>query len=91
MEEKIERCVIFLKEVEEDIYSGKCRCHEYEITLDNIGRVSESFDRPLNYCDRYVAFKPSESWTELRAWFEELIFWENQRQKDIKDFKKNHK
>jgi len=80
----IERCGTFMEEVEEDLYVGKCRCHEYEITLKNIGRISESVDHPLSYCNKAIVFKASSSWAELRAWIEALVFWENERRKKKK-------
>lgn len=77
----IERCGIFLEQLGEEIYSGKCRCHQYQIDQENIGRVSESIDYPLNYCKNSIVFR-GDSWIELRTWFEELFFWwENMRRK----------
>ena len=93
LEEPIERCGIYLERLGEDTFSGKCRCHLYEITPDNIGRISESVDYGLEYCDRFVAFKASGSWAELRTWFEDLIFFYNQNKsnkKIIKELKKNN-
>lgn len=88
MKEPIERCGIFLEQLGEDTFTGKCRCHLYEITPDNIGRISESVDHSLKYCDRFVAFKASGSWTELRTWFEDLMFLYNQNKKKIKKAEK---
>lgn len=35
---------------------NKCRCHEYRISDEYTGRVSDSYDKSLNYCTRFVAF-----------------------------------
>lgn len=93
MKDPIERCAIRLTYLGNETYSGKCRCHLYEITPENIGRVSESIDYSLEYCDRFVALRPSTSWAELRTWFEDLIFFYNQNKdnkKIIKQLKKNN-
>lgn len=63
----LERCVI-------SVDSNKCRCHSYQISEKNIGRVSESIDRSIEYCDKLIGFR-AESWTELRVWFEEIYLW----------------
>ena len=47
----VERCV-------NDQSFGICRCHDYRISNQFIGRVSESRNEPLNYCDRRVSFSP---------------------------------
>lgn len=91
LEKPIERCALFLEEIEESIYKGKCRCHDYEISRDHIGRVTESIDMPLSYCNKFVALRPSTSWAELRTWFEALFFWENQTNKSIKKLRKKYK
>lgn len=85
LKEPIERCSIFLERLGENTFSGKCRCHLYEITPDNIGRVSESIDHGLEYCDRHVTLKASTSWTELRGWFEELMILYNQNKERIEE------
>lgn len=88
LKQPFERCVIYLEQLGEDTYSGKCRCHQYEITPDNIGRISDSIDKPLNYCDRFVALKASGSWTDLRSWFGDLMFLYNQNRDKIERAKK---
>lgn len=52
-----ERCVV-------SVEFDKCRCHEYLITEKFSGRVSESVDRDLAYCDRFVGFS-AESWVRM--------------------------
>lgn len=88
LESPVERCGIFLRPQENGLFDGKCRCHLYEITPDNIGRISESVDHPLEYCDRFVAFRPSTSWAELRSWFEDLMIFHNQLEKWKQNYKK---
>ncbi len=74
----VERCGIFLKKLEGETYTGKCRCHNYEITEKFIGRISKSVDHPLSYCKNHVVFNPASAWVKLRTWLEELFFWNNQ-------------
>lgn len=74
MEEPIERCSIFLEK-------QKCRCHKYEISPDKIGRIGESKDYDITYCDKSVVLRPENSWTPLRAWFEELMIFHHQNER----------
>lgn len=60
-----ERCVV-------SIYLDKCRCHSYRVSEHEVGRVSESVDHPLIYCDNLVGFKPT-SWVRYVSWFEEIF------------------
>lgn len=73
-----ERCGIFLEKVQENLWKGKCRCHQYRISREEIGRVSESVDHDLSYCSRLVGFNPS-TWAELVSWFQEIQIWDEQR------------
>lgn len=103
MDEPFEICGLYMEkfseidhEKYEFSYVGKCRCNMYEITLENIGMISESQDKPISYCNKSVVLKASSSWAKLRTWFEALIFWENQRQREgrkklKKKFKKKFK
>lgn len=84
MDEPIVRCGIRVEKVDVNLYKGKCRCHIYEITPENIGRISESINYPLEHCNNSVVLRPVESWTPLRAWWEELMFVYNQNKKKIK-------
>lgn len=52
-----ERCLV-------SVDFDKCRCHDYIITPSFSGRISDSFDRPLEYCNNFVGFSPL-SWVEL--------------------------
>lgn len=72
----IERCVISFD-------NNKCRCHEYTISDKTIGRTSDSYDKPIEYCDKGVVFIPKE-WGALRSWFFEI-------QEFLKDRKGNKK
>lgn len=60
-----ERCVASIK-------FNKCRCHTYKVSKEKIGRVSDSVDKPLNYCDNLVGFSP-KSWVNYVLWFEEIF------------------
>ena len=60
----VERCVINV-----ELY--KCRCHKYEINSEYVGRIGESYDKPVEYCNTLVGFTP-ENWTELRAYIGKL-------------------
>ena len=60
----VERCVTILTPIE------KCRCHQYQVSSGNIGRVSESTDRDVRYCDRKVGFSP-ENWIKFIELMEE--------------------
>ena len=84
LKEPFVRCGAYLKEKSPGLYSGKCRCHLYEITPDNIGRISESKDYPLNHCNNSVVLRPVESWAPLRTWWEDLMFFYNQNKHKIK-------
>lgn len=52
-----ERCVPVIEQIPETIdrYTGYCRCHGYQFG-ENTGRITESYDKPLNYCSKSVAF-----------------------------------
>ena len=54
---RTERCVPVIEQIVGTIdrYTGYCRCHEYQFG-ENTGRVSESYDKPLNYCSKIVGF-----------------------------------
>lgn len=60
-----ERCVVSVK-------FNKCRCHIYRVSSEKVGRISDSYDKPLNYCNNLVGFKPS-IWIEYVLWFEEVF------------------
>ena len=60
----VERCVTILSPIE------KCRCHQYQVSSGNIGRVTESTDKDVRYCDRKVGFSP-EDWIKFIELMEE--------------------
>jgi hypothetical protein len=66
-EETVERCVVSAK-------FNRCRCHLYEISRSNIGRVSNSINRPLSYCEGAVAF-PANEWADIVSWYTEIFEW----------------
>jgi len=69
-----ERCVPFIKEIEPGIYKGKCRCHEYQVSEEFIGRVSDSYDEPLKYCSNKISFSPTTWSDEYLYFFDEIYF-----------------
>ena len=69
-----ERCIPLIIEVESGLYRGKCRCHEYEVSIENIGRVSEAVDYDLTYCSKRGTFSPSTWSNEYLYFFDELFF-----------------
>lgn len=70
--------IIINEEVYYNTYVGKCRCKDFQVSRDNIGVVSASFDRPLEYCSNYIALRPSTAWASFRIWFEDLMIFSNQ-------------
>jgi len=60
-----ERCVV-------SIEHDKCRCHLYRVSAKEVGRVSDSYDKPLPYCDKLIGFSP-DTWVEYVLWFEEAF------------------
>lgn len=78
----IERCIL-------KVEYNKCRCHTYEISDTNVGRIGPSVDHPIEYCDRGVVFRPNE-WTSMRTWFEEIKLYLSDK-KNNKKFRKRVK
>ena len=77
-----ERCSSFIEEISPNIYSGKCRCHEYQVSQEYIGRVGESYDRPLTYCSKQIQFSATTWAGEYLYFFDEIFFMrENSRTK----------
>lgn len=76
-----ERCVPYIEQIPDSIdrYTGFCRCHSY-IIGDKIGRVSESRDRPLNYCSKIVGF--TKYTTEVYPYLEEWRVFLLQQEKN---------
>ena len=60
-----ERCVVSIR-------FNKCRCHTYRVSPEVVGRVSDSVDKPISYCDNLIGFSP-ETWIEYVLWFEEAF------------------
>jgi hypothetical protein len=65
--------VIVLPEPNQDgtLTPGFCRCHQYRISHEQIGRVSESENKPLSYCNRFVGFDAEKGWIPLLETLEE--------------------
>lgn len=70
----VERCVI-------SITFNKCRCHDYQFYGPDAGRVSNSIDHELSYCDNSVVFR-TDAWAEIRAWGDELYQFELDQNKN---------
>lgn len=71
-----ERCVVVLSD------GGRCRCHMYSWSITGIGRITESTNKPLEYCDKLVGFKP-ESSVKIYEWEESIRLWLNRHMGDI--------
>lgn len=63
----VERCALFI----ESEYVSKCRCHDYDPFK---GRMSESVDRPIEYCHKFIAFSPDD-WGKFVKWFGDIDAW----------------
>jgi len=70
-----ERCLIVLRK---DNITPRCRCHQYHIGRDKVGKVGDSYNKPLEYCDRLVGFRPDE-WALLYTDIVELMEWVNDK------------
>ena len=53
-----ERCSPYIEAMSEfeNRWTGYCRCHQYKMG-DEIKKVSDSYDKPLNYCSGVIGFK----------------------------------
>ncbi len=60
-----ERCVV-------SIEHSVCRCHIYRVSGEKIGRVSDSINKPLEYCDKLVGFN-IDTWGSYFLWFHEVF------------------
>lgn len=75
-----ERCFVVLEAQQEQLYTGHCRCHMYEWTQSHIGRITESVNHDLAYCDKMGGFRPDEL-GEIAAWQESIRLWLNRMSK----------
>lgn len=71
----IERCFLVLQDemsMEDGgwSYTGYCRCHNWSITKDSIGRSSESVNKPLLYCDKKGGMS-AEDWGKTSLFLED--------------------
>lgn len=55
----VERCVVSVR-------FNECRCHQYLISSDKIGRVSESIAHDISYCENLIGFK-EENYVQLKV------------------------
>ena len=65
-----ERCVVVL---ESDV-GQYCRCHMYEWTSSHIGRITESYDKEIMYCNKLVGFSP-DSTGAIYTWQASVRLW----------------
>lgn len=76
------RCVNVLLEKKSiegiPFYTGYCRCHNYEWTIERIGRVGNSIDYSMEKCDRLVGFEP-DTYEKIYMWWEEIRLWLKRR------------
>lgn len=77
------RCVnVLLEEKIVDgvpFYSGYCRCHLYEWSSTNIGRISESVNYDLLKCNKLIGFEP-DTYEKVWTWWESIRLWLNRKQ-----------
>lgn len=71
-----ERCVAVL----ESDQGQYCRCHMYEWTSSHIGRIAESVDHDVMYCNKLIGFSP-DSTGNIYTWQESIRLWLNRKQK----------
>jgi hypothetical protein len=71
-----ERCFMVLETELDQTYTGYCRCHMYQWSSSYIGRVSESVNHELSYCDKMGGFSP-ESVGNIYIWQEDIRLWLN--------------
>jgi hypothetical protein len=69
-----ERCASFIEEIKPGIFTGKCRCHEYQVSEEYIGRVGDSYDEKLSYCSNKISFSPTTWSNEYLYFFDEIFF-----------------
>ena len=65
-----ERCVVVL---ESDI-GQYCRCHMYQWNSDTIGRVGDSYDKDIMYCNKLIGFSPDAT-GEIYKFQESMRLW----------------
>lgn len=63
-----ERCVVVL---EPEQY---CRCHMYQWTSQGIGRITESTDHDIMYCNKLIGFNAADS-ISIYEWQESIRLW----------------
>ncbi len=66
---QVERCMI-------DTVHNNCYCHQYVIERGNVGRVSETETKPIDYCDKFISFSPDD-WALLYATFARYFIHDN--------------
>lgn len=69
-----ERCVIVLLPEIPTMDESYCRCHLYQWSSENIGRISESVSHPINYCNKLIGFNADDS-LAIYTWEESIRLW----------------
>jgi hypothetical protein len=70
--EPVERCVSIIEQLTPETYSGSCWCHTYQISLEDIGPITEAVKYPLTYCHKRVGFNAND-WGRIRIFINELL------------------
>ena len=65
-----ERCMVVL---ESDV-GQYCRCHLYEWNSEHIGRISDSYDKDIMYCNKLIGFSPDDTGA-IYTWQESIRLW----------------
>jgi hypothetical protein len=69
-----ERCVIVLLPEIPTMEESYCRCHMYQWSSESIGRVSDSVDHPVNYCNKLIGFNADDS-LSIYSWQNNIRLW----------------
>ena len=54
-------------------------CHDYQISRQGVGRVSDSVNKPLSALEGAVCF-PGEAWADIQPWIVEVFEWVDDRE-----------
>lgn len=71
-----ERCMAVL---ESDV-GQYCRCHMYQWNSDTIGRIGDSYDKDIMYCNKLIGFSP-DSTGKIYSWQESIRLYLLRHQK----------
>ena len=71
-----ERCLVDLSSEE-----PHCRCYLYEWNSDTIGKVGESYDKELMYCDKLIGYNSADT-TAIYEWQNSIRLWLRRNKKN---------